>query len=78
MKIAQMNSGMRMNVIPRVRMLRIVTAKLMAPASDDSDSRCRERIQRSTPLPGLYSVSDRGGYAVQPALDAPPFAKKLP
>jgi hypothetical protein len=60
-----MKSGMRMNVMPRVRMLKIVTTKLMAPASVDSDSRCSERIQRSTPLPGLNSDSESGGYPVQ-------------
>ena len=73
-----MKSGMRMNVMPAVRMLRIVTRKLMTPASEASVNRWSERIQRSTPFPGLYWFSDSGGYAVQPALDAPPFAKKLP
>jgi hypothetical protein len=50
-----------MKVIPRVRMLRIVTAKLIEPASDESVSRCSERIHRSTPFPGLYSELESGG-----------------
>jgi hypothetical protein len=32
--IAQMKSGMRVQLIPRVRMFWIVTMKLIAPASD--------------------------------------------
>ena len=44
-KIAQTKSGIRIHVIPRVRMLTVVTMKLTAPANDAIDSRCRPRIQ---------------------------------
>ena len=43
--IAQTKSGIRIHVIPRVRMLWIVTMKLIAPASDEIERMCRLRIQ---------------------------------
>ena len=46
-----MKSGIRVQVIPWVRMFAIVTMKLIAPASDESVSTCSARIQRSWPLP---------------------------
>jgi hypothetical protein len=51
---------MRIQVIPGVRMLWIVTMKLIAPASDESDVRWRPRIQRSCPEPGLNSSVESG------------------
>jgi hypothetical protein len=42
---AQMKSGTRIQVIPRVRMLWIVTRKLIAPASDESVRMWMLRIQ---------------------------------
>ena len=66
-----------MKLIPAVRMLAIVKTKLIAPSSDAIERMCSDRIQRSTPFPGLNSVSLSGGYAVQLAADAPPFAAKL-
>ena len=45
MSIAHTNSGMRIHVIPRVRMFTIVTMKLIAPASDDSVRMWMLRIQ---------------------------------
>ena len=47
--------------MPGARMLWIVTMKLIAPASEESDVRWRPRIQRSWPTPGLYSALERGG-----------------
>ncbi len=38
-------SGMRIHVMPRVRMFTIVTMKLIAPASDDSVRMWMARIQ---------------------------------
>src|SRR3989304_3907493 len=74
-RIDQTKSGMRVHVIPRARMLWIVTIKLIAPASDEAERMWRERIHRSWPLPGAWVES--GGYDVQPACAAPPFAQKL-
>src|SRR5215471_7617408 len=75
--IDQMKSGMRIQDMPAVRMLTIVTMKLIAPITDAIVSRWSERIQRSTPWPGLNSLSDSGGYIVQLADAAPPLARKL-
>ena len=43
--IAQTKSGMRIHVMPRARMLWIVTMKLIAPASDEIVRMCSARIQ---------------------------------
>ena len=67
---------MRIHDMPGVRMLWIVTTKLIAPASDAIERMCRPRIQKSWPCPGECRV-DSGVYAVQPLAAAPPFAKKL-
>jgi len=42
-------------------MLWIVQMKLIAPAIDESATRCSERIQRSCPFPGEKKLSDSGG-----------------
>ena len=60
--------------MPRVRMLWIVTMKLIAPAADESVRMWIERIQRSCPFPCARSES--GGYAVHPVFAAPPTARK--
>ena len=52
-----MKSGIRVQLIPGVRMFTIVTMKLIALASDESVSTCRPRIQRSWPLPTLCTES---------------------
>ena len=57
MPIAQTKSGIRVQLIPGVRMFTIVTMKLIAPASDETESTCRARIQRSWPLPMLWTES---------------------
>ena len=59
--------------MPRVRMLWIVTMKLIAPTADEIERMWSERIQRSWPLP--CAASDSGGYAVQPVFAAPPAAR---
>jgi len=43
--IVQTKSGTRIHVIPRVRMLWIVTMKLIAPTSDEIVVMCNARIQ---------------------------------
>src|SRR5262249_29255489 len=75
--IAQTNSGIRIQLIPGARMLWIVQMKLIAPSSDETPTRCSERIQRSWPWPGEKKLSERVGELDHPALAAPPFAKKL-
>src|SRR5215831_18185950 len=75
--IDQMKSGMRIHDMPAARMLAIVTMKLIAPIRDAIVSRWSDRIHRSTPWPGLNSLSDSGGYIVQLAEAAPPLARKL-
>ena len=71
------NSGMRNHVIPRARMLWIVTMKLIAPRIDEIEVRWMARIQRSWPLPGSKACSESGGYEYQPARAAPPAENQL-
>src|SRR3954467_8621165 len=68
---------MRIQLIPGARILWIVQMKLIAPRSDEIATRCRERIQRSWPLPGEKNFSETGGWLYQPDFAAPPFARKL-
>src|SRR5919198_1636159 len=68
---------MRIQLMPEARMLWIVQMKLMAPASEESATRCSDRIQRSWPLPGEKSFSESGGYPYHPDFEAPPEARKL-
>ena len=44
-RIVQMKSGMRIQLMPAVRMLMIVTTKLIAPSSDAIERMWRPRIQ---------------------------------
>src|SRR2546430_12686505 len=67
---------MRIQLIPGARMLWIVARKLIAPTSDEIESRCKERIQRSWPLPGEKKLSDNGGLTYQPGRAAPYFSEK--
>lgn len=48
---AQMNRGIRSNVIPGERMLMIVEMKLIEPRIEEAPARCREKIARSTEGP---------------------------
>ena len=59
--------------MPRVRMLWMVTMKLIAPTSEETVRMCSDRIQRSWPFPPRCVES--GGYAVHPDFAAPPSAK---
>src|SRR3979411_802504 len=58
-------------------MLWIVARKLIAPRSDERESRCSDRIQRSWPWPSENMLADSGGYACQPGLEAPYWARKI-
>ena len=53
MSIDQTKSGSRVQLIPAVRMLWIVTTKLIAPASEATVRMWSERIQRSWPFPSM-------------------------
>jgi len=50
-KIDQTKSGIRFQVIPRARMLQIVTMKLIAPAIELIPAMWSEKIPRSTAGP---------------------------
>ena len=49
--VAQQKSGMRLNVMPGARMLRIVTMKFSPPAIEAIPRIERPRIQKSVPDP---------------------------
>ena len=72
-KVAQMKSGMRVQVMPGARILMIVTMKFspvmveLMPIDED-----RQAPKR----PGRPSCSETGGYSVQPAC-APPNSSEL-
>lgn len=52
--------------IPRVRILKIVTMKLIDAASELIPAKWSEKIERSTDASGWYSIDANGGYKVQP------------
>ena len=58
-RVIQVNTGMRIRVIPGARILRIVTMKLQAAAKDETPSTCNPHIKKSVPAPE-YSVAVRG------------------
>ena len=43
--------GIKRKVIPRIRILEIVTIKLIAPAIEEIPARCKLKIARSTEAP---------------------------
>ncbi len=51
--VIQTNTGIRSSVMPGARMLRMVTMKLNAEASEAMPSICRPTAQKSTPWPGV-------------------------
>ena len=55
--IDQTNSGIRIRVMPGVRIRQIVTRKLIAPISDAIERMWSDRIHRSWPVPGVFSDS---------------------
>src|SRR5688572_16377023 len=60
------NNGTRFQVIPRARILQIVTMKLMAPAILLIPAIWSEKIPKSTDGPECIVIPLRGGYTVQP------------
>ncbi|MFS2102973.1 hypothetical protein ACCC97_28900, partial [Variovorax sp. Varisp85] len=55
------NNGTRFQVIPRARMLQIVTIKLIAPAMLLRPAMCREKIPKSTEGPECMVIPLSGG-----------------
>ncbi len=72
--IIQVSVGTRMIVMPLVRMLMIVTIRLIAPTSEAMPVICRPSAQKSIPLVGENGVSEFGAYMNQPPSAAPPNA----
>jgi hypothetical protein len=62
----QTKSGSRFINIPRQRILKIVTIKLIAPAIEDAPAKCRAKIPASTEAPECAKTPLNGGYNVQP------------
>src|ERR671935_1619078 len=70
------NRGRRIQLIPRLRMLWIVTMKLIAPRIDEIEVRWMARIQRSWPWPGEKNFSESGGEVDQAAAPRPVFGEQ--
>src|SRR4051812_25928503 len=64
-RIDQTNSGMRCNVMPGARMLKMVVMKLMAPRIELAPARWMARIAQSMAGP-VWPDVDSGAYMVQP------------
>jgi len=60
------NRGIRSILIPLLRILIIVTKKLILPKIDEAPARCKEKIAKSTDLPLCPTNLESGGYTVQP------------
>jgi hypothetical protein len=60
-KTDQTKSGIVYISIPRQRMLRMVTIKLIAPKMDEAPERWRLKIAKSTAGPECAWIPDRGG-----------------
>ena len=58
--VIQVNSGIRMRVIPGARMLRMVTMKLNAAANEAMPRSCKLMIQKSMPWPRFCASPVRG------------------
>lgn len=65
-KTDQTNSGNRFISIPRQRILKIVTIKLIAPAIEETPAKCNENIPASIEAPECAKTPLKGGYKVQP------------
>ncbi len=65
-KMDQTNKGNLFIRIPRQRILKIVTIKLIAPAIEDTPAKCNEKIPASTDAPEWAKTPLKGGYRVQP------------
>src|SRR5512144_2849741 len=74
-RIAQMNSGMRLNDMPGARRRKIVTMKLMPPTVVEMPRNVMPRAQKSMLRPGEYSDDVSGTYANQPPSGGWPTTK---
>src|SRR5438309_11888227 len=72
-KLAQTSSGIRKKLIPGARIVMIVTRKFKAVAIDEAPASWTAIEKKSCPS-GI--VVDSGAYAVQPAANDPPGARK--
>src|SRR5215207_10397272 len=73
-KFAHTSSGMRQKLMPGARMVMIVTRKFSAVAIEDAPANCTATVKNTWPM---GTEVDSGAYAVQPAANDPPGAKKL-
>ena len=62
----QTNNGNFEKVIPRQRILKMVTIKLIAPAIEETPAKCRLKIAESTAAPECDNKLLNGGYTVHP------------
>ena len=60
-KTAHTNNGRLDQVIPGLRMFKIVVIKLMAPKSEEAPAICKLNIAKSTEAPECASIADNGG-----------------
>ncbi len=60
-KIDQTNNGNLFISMPRQRMLKIVTIKLIAPAIEETPAKCNENIPASTDAPECAKTPLKGG-----------------
>lgn len=58
---AQGNIGIRSRNIPSARRFTIVVIKLIAPSSEDTPARCKEKIAKSTAAPLWDTFPLKGG-----------------
>ncbi len=58
--------GMRLNVMPGARNLKMVTMKLTAPTVVEMPTKMIDSPQKSMLMPGEYALSVSGTYANQP------------
>src|ERR1700741_2483964 len=75
--IVQLKVGSRSIDIPGARRRTIVTKMQAAIRNAPQAASSTPMIQKSSPLPGVLTRSDRGSYAYQPA-DAAPFTVNQP
>lgn len=58
---AHTKRGTRPMRMPGVRMLKIVTMKLIAPKREDKPARCKLKIAKSTAPPECAAIAAKGG-----------------
>src|SRR5579859_2900493 len=73
-KLAQTSSGIRKKLIPGARIVMIVTRKLSAVKIEENPANWTAMVKNSCPI-GI--VVESGAYAVHPAANDPPGARKL-